>query len=106
MSAIVQICFKHSWNDEELHAAAKDFAVNVKPGIQGLIWKIFVKDSAKSESCGIYLFDSRESAEAYLQGERVASLKSAPGISNITTRISETMEVESILAGAPLEKLA
>ncbi len=102
MSAIVQISFEHNWDEEQLHRAAREFAQNVKPTIPGLVWKIFVKESAASRSSGIYLFDSLESASGYVNGERVQGMKRSPDLKNITVSVSETMEQESILAGAPL----
>jgi hypothetical protein len=102
MSAIVQISFQHNWSNEQLHQAAAEFAQNIKPTIPGLLWKIFVKETEASCSSGIYLFDSLESATQYVQGERVNGMKASPELSNITVRISETMEEESRLAGAPL----
>jgi hypothetical protein len=102
MSAIVQISFEHNWSEEQLHQSAREFAQNVKPTIQGLVWKIFVKDAGASRSSGIYLFDSLESATDYVNGERVQGMKRSPDLSNLTVSISETMVEESILAGAPL----
>ncbi len=102
MSAIVQISFEHNWNEEQLHRAAREFAQNVKPTIPGLVWKIFVKESAASRSSGIYLFDSLESAADYANGERVQGMKNSPEFNDIRVSVSETMEEESILAGAPL----
>ncbi|MBE9539316.1 MAG: YdhR family protein [Proteobacteria bacterium] len=102
MSAVVQICFEHTWSEEALHDGAREFALNVKPEIPGLIWKIFLKDSVKPQSCGIYLFDTMESAQAYAEGARVAEMRSSPELSGISVRVSEVMDAESILAGAPL----
>ena len=46
--------------------------------------------------------DSLESATDYVNGERVQGMQSSPDLKNITVSVSETMEQESILAGAPL----
>ena len=102
MSAVVQICFKHTWSDEILHQRANEFALHVKPEISGLIWKIFLKDSAASQSCGIYLFDTLDPAHAYVEGERVTQMKNSPELSSISVNVSEVMDAQSILAGAPL----
>ena len=37
MSAVVQICFEHTWSEEALHDGAREFALNVKPEIPGLV---------------------------------------------------------------------
>ena len=102
MTAIVQISFEHSWTEQQLHKSARAFAQDIKPTIPGLLWKIFVKETDASCSSGIYLFDSLESANNYAEGERVRGMRSSPELSGVTVRVSETMEEESILAGAPL----
>lgn len=102
MSALVQICFTHNWSEEALAAGALDWAANVKPTIPGLAWKIFVKDATEKQSCGIYLFESLASANAYAAGEVVQAMKNSPEISDISIRVSEVMEEPSLLAGAPL----
>jgi hypothetical protein len=106
VSAIVHICFRHSWTDEQLHQGARDFALEVKPQVPGLVWKIFTNDEASSQSCGIYLFESLDAARAYVAGERVQAMTSGTELSDVTVRVDEVMEAESILAGAPLEATA
>ena len=106
MSAIVHISFRHSWTDEELHQGARSFALEVKPQVPGLIWKIFTNDEASSQSCGIYLFDTLDAARAYVAGERVQGMKESTELSDVTVRVDEVMEAESILTGAPLEATA
>lgn len=102
MSALVQICFEHNWDNEALHQVAKAFATEVKPQVSGLIWKIFTKDPGKKQSCGIYLFETLELAQAYVDGERVAMMLDSAELSKVSVRVSEVMEDESVLAGAPL----
>lgn len=102
MTAIVQILFEHSWTDQELHAAAKAFAEKISPNIPGLLWKMFAKETEASCTSGIYFFDSLESANHYVQSERIQGMKSSPKFKGVSVRVSETMEEESILAGAPL----
>lgn len=102
MSAFVHISFEHSWSEDELQNSARDFAVNVKPTVPGLIWKIFTNNSETNESCGIYLFDTLASAQAYLDGERVAGMRQSPEFKNVTARIGNVLDEASVLAGAPL----
>ena len=102
MTAFVHISFNHPWSDEELQNNAREFAVNVKPTVPGLLWKIFTNNPDTRESCGIYLFDTLESAQAYLDGERVAGMKQNPDFGNVSARLGTVMEEASIMAGAPL----
>src|SRR5215216_6923846 len=48
----------------------------------GLIWKTWLMNEADHEAGGIYLFESREAAEAYLNGPIVAAFGSNPVISD------------------------
>lgn len=102
MTAFVHISFEHAWSEEQLQSNAREFAVNVKPTVPGLLWKIFTNNSDTNESCGCYLFDTLASAQAYLDGERVAGMRQSPEFKNISARIGTVLDEASALAGAPL----
>lgn len=79
MTAIVQINFPYTGPEPELRAAMLA-AVPKFTGMNGLIWKIWLIDEARQEAGGIYLFASRELADAYAAGQIVADLCQArPG---------------------------
>ena len=104
MLATVQINFDHPWSDEEINAAAGDWARNVKPTIPGLLWKIFGKGSGEGKTCGLYLFENIDAAKAYVDSEVVKALYDMPGVTNVEIIILEVMEEASTIAGATLKE--
>jgi hypothetical protein len=61
-------------------------------GIPGLIAKAWLADTASNTFGGIYFFDGREAAEAYLASEIVAGIRANPTFANLTTRMFDTIE--------------
>lgn len=53
-------------------------------GVRGLLWKIWIYDDEERTAGGIYLFDSEENARNWGDAVMEKSLKSHPGISDIT----------------------
>jgi len=72
-------------------------SINQEPG---LIWKIWTENSETNEAGGIYLFDTCENAQNYLD-MHTARLHSF-GIKNIRAKIFEVNEPLSMINQAPL----
>jgi hypothetical protein len=70
--------------------------------MRGLRWKIWIDEPTLQLSGGIYLFDTREDADAYLQGPIVARIKANPKITDLSMRVFEVREHVSKLTRAPL----
>lgn len=68
----------------------------------GLQWKVWLMNEAENEAGGIYLFESKAAAQAYLGGPIVASLKSSPAISNISAKLFDVLGEHSAVTRAPL----
>lgn len=102
MQAMAVITFTYSCNQEALSELAMDFATQVKPEVEGLIWKIFLNNPDHQRSGGLYLFRNLQSATAYVEGPYVKRLREAPIVSNVTTEVFRTMREASIRTGAPL----
>ena len=49
--------------------------------LQGLRWKIWIIDEARSEAGGLYLFDDDAAVQAFLDGPIVAEMKGDPTLS-------------------------
>lgn len=100
MAVLVQVNFpmQGPWG-AEMAEAFRGLAesINDEPGF---IWKVWIEDSAAELSGGIYLFETREQAEAYvaMHSERLAGF----GITEVTARYSEVNEELSRLNGATL----
>lgn len=63
---------------ERAHSIAK---------IPGLVWKIWTYDPSSDRVGGIYLFQDLASANAYLSGSIVASMKALPGVSHFQSTV-------------------
>ncbi|GAA5063152.1 monooxygenase [Erythrobacter westpacificensis] len=74
-------------------------AVAVQPG---LVWKAWVYDDHEKHASGWYVFDSLETAHAYLQSEVVSSFQAHPAMSNFSPKIFDIDEDASAITRAPL----
>ena len=74
--------------------------------VPGLQWKIWLDGEEERRAGGIYLFDSRASAEAYVNGPIVARMKSNPDITELQIRIFDVRERMSAITHAPVPGLA
>lgn len=98
-AAIVQINFSFNVPVSEQVQASMDKA-DMFNQVDGLLWKIWLLDEAERISGGIYLFEDRERARAYADGEIVAELcRQRPDIS---VRVFDIMEQPSRITRAPL----
>ena len=71
-------------------AAFRARAHDVAPQIAdapGLRWKIWGLDEATGEGTSFYLFDDRQSAEAFAAGPAIAALRDGPAV-DVATRIA------------------
>jgi hypothetical protein len=97
---VVSIRFTHNWTNEQLEASALEFANQLCPHIDGLVWKIFLREG--NTSGGIYLFESRVQAEAYLNSDVISLLRSKPGLAAFTAELTGIVEHASTMTGARL----
>ncbi|TCW24611.1 monooxygenase [Dietzia cinnamea] len=72
-------------------------SINTEPGF---LWKVWIEDESAGRSGGIYLFDTRENAEAYvaMHTERLAGF----GITEVSATFSDVNEPLSTLNRARL----
>ena len=100
---ILQVNFDYP-NMNPALAATNNNADRAKPflDVQGLIWKIWLNSEGGPKVGGLYCFDSRANAEAYLAGPIVARIKASPEICNLTTQIYAVTENPSRVTHAPV----
>jgi hypothetical protein len=70
--------------------------------VPGLRWKVWLLNPAAQEAGGVYLFDSQESLEAYLNGPLVAKLRGLTSIRTISMKQFEVMAEATALTSGPL----
>jgi hypothetical protein len=102
MAVILQINFVNEADE----AAVAGMNLSAAPHIAelpGLRWKVFIRDFETRDGGGIYLFDSREQAEAWLAGPAVAAVRRAPTVRDFSAKIFDILEEPSRITRAPLE---
>jgi hypothetical protein len=73
--------------------------------VPGLQWKIWLDGDAERLAGGIYLFEDRAAAEAYVNGPIVARLKGNAELSEVDIRIFDVRERMSEITRAPVPGL-
>ncbi|MCG6567126.1 monooxygenase [Tessaracoccus sp. ZS01] len=101
MTVLVQVNFPmHGPWGAEMAEAFRGLAesINAEPGF---IWKVWIEDEAAGLSGGIYLFESREHAEAYvaMHTERLAGF----GITDVKVIYSDVNETLTSVNRASLQ---
>ncbi|WP_068986432.1 MULTISPECIES: monooxygenase [Lysinibacillus] len=86
---------------DEMSEGFKDLAHSINDE-QGIMWKIWTEDTVAKEAGGVYLFETKESAEKYLamHSARLTSF----GITNIRGKIFEVNEALSSINNGPIHK--
>ena len=85
-----------------------DFTAMVTPmaepisGVPGLVWKIWLMNEADHEAGGIYLFESRDAAQAFTNSEAIKSFAAQPSITNLSAKMFEPDEALSKVTRGPL----
>jgi hypothetical protein len=102
---ILQVNFKFSIPRADLATAFLDAAQPIAdtPGLQ---WKVWLMNEADNEAGGIYLFESKDAAEAYIGGPIVAGLKANSAFSNISAKLFDVLPEHSAITRAPLTAFA
>ena len=101
MKYLLQVDFKMEGPyGEEMSKAFVDLAksINDEPGV---IWKIWTEDANAKESGGVYLFETKEEAENYLEmhSARLTSF----GITDIRGKIFAVNEALSLINNGPIK---
>ena len=100
-SRILQVNFSLDMTIEDYQGLA-DSLSDTFANLPGLVWKIWLLNEAEREAGGLYLFDSDESMEAYLDGPIVAALKSHPAITNLNVKQFDVMPAVTAASRGPV----
>ncbi|NMJ40040.1 YdhR family protein [Roseomonas sp. JC162] len=92
---------KAEWEARYTDDRAKQFLA-----VPGLQWKIWLDGEEERRAGGIYLFDSRASAEAYVNGPIVARMKANPDITELQIRMFDVRERMTAITNGPVPGLA
>lgn len=92
---------KSEWEARYTDDRARQFLA-----VPGLQWKIWLDGEEDRRAGGIYLFDSRASAEAYVNGPIVARMRANPEIADLQIRIFDVRERMTAITNGPVPGLA
>lgn len=91
---------KAAWEARYTNDRAKPFL-----DVAGLQWKIWLDEPEERRAGGIYLFDSRATAEAYVNGPIVAGMKANPDAGELDIRVFDVRQRMSEITRAPLPNM-
>jgi len=98
MTAIVQINFPYTESQADLEQHSEEAAGRFTD-VSGLLWKIWLVDENIKTAGGIYLFSSRDKAEAYAIGPLVARLQEVR--TGVEVKVFDTIESAGDITRAP-----
>jgi hypothetical protein len=102
---LLQVNMKFDIPRAELEAAWLQAAQPIAE-TPGLRWKVWLMNETDREAGGIYLFDSEEAAQGYLDGPIVAELKASPVIRDITAKLFDVLETHTAITRGPVKEPA
>ena len=91
MAAVLYVRVKSDLGFEELERRMHER----KPSfleVPGLIQKVYARDEATGEVCGIYFFESREALSAFRGSELAKSIPSAYEATDVRAEVYEVLE--------------
>ncbi len=100
---ILQINMSFSIPRADLEKAYFDAAQPIA-NTPGLLWKVWLMNESDHETGGIYLFESEQALQAYLDGPIVASIKANPALSNVSMKSFDVLERHSAITRGPLKE--
>lgn len=101
MAYVLQVDFKMDGPfGDEMAEAFSDLANSINEE-DGFIWKIWTENSETKEAGGIYLFETKETAEKYIEmhSKRLASF----GINNVNAKIFSINEKLTEITKGPVK---
>jgi hypothetical protein len=99
---LLQINLKYNVPSKDLKKAFESL-VNDIAAVQGLRWKIWILNEQENEAGGVYLFEDKDSVQAYLEGPIVAGLKAHPALSEISVKQFDVVEDLTAITRGPLK---
>jgi len=98
---VLHLRFKLRVSPKAVLAKSRE-AANIIASVGGLIWKIWILREEELELGGMYLFATREAAEAYLNHPVLEAIRSNPAVLSEESQLWEVESSLSALTRGPL----
>src|SRR5450432_2800511 len=100
-NTILQINYQFTSSPAE-HRALVTPAADPIAATPGLVWKVWLINETDHEAGGIYLFESRDAAQGYLNSPIITGFAAHPSIRAVSAKLFDTNESLSRITRAPL----
>jgi Putative mono-oxygenase ydhR len=98
---ILQINYRYNTSRADYTALVTPSAEFIAT-VPGLVWKTWLMNEAEHEAGCIYLFESRETAQAWVDSKVVADFAAHSALSAFSVKMFEAMVPISLVTRAPL----
>ncbi|HUE90353.1 MAG TPA: YdhR family protein [Vicinamibacterales bacterium] len=102
MPKVLQLNFKLNIPASEWEATAETLAP-MFVDIPGLRWKVWMLNEVEGEAGGIYLFESAEKLDDFLNGPIPVQIKSAPFLRDLSVKVFDVMTHVTALTRGPVD---
>lgn len=100
---ILQINFKFDMPSEAYIEMARPAAEPIA-NFPGFVWKVWLMNEDEREAGGLYLFESAEAAQVYLESPIVAKLASRPQVTAISVKTFSSIDELTEITHGPVRK--
>ena len=100
---VLTVKYNYSMPTEEFKKITSSIAAQFSE-IPGLCWKIWLIKEDRKEAGGVYLFESTEALEQFMNGPLFERLANNPAYSNLQINTFSVAEAPSLITDAPLAK--
>jgi len=98
---ILQINYKFNSSRAD-HTALVTPAAEAIAAVPGLVWKVWLMNEADREAGCIYLFESREAAQGFVNSPAITGFAAHPSLSAFSAKMFEAVESLSKITRGPL----
>jgi hypothetical protein len=95
---IIQSSFKLRISSADYEQICRQVAEHIAE-VPGLVWKAWILNEARQEAGGVYLFESKEAADAFLEGPVISQLENNPSFADVRIKTFDLLTEPSAVTG-------
>jgi hypothetical protein len=100
---LLQVNYRWDVSEAELARLSDTRVAQAIAATPGLRWKIYLRNPQTREAGGVYLFDTRAAAQAFLDGAILARVRALPTVSLFEARLSDVRTDVTQVTRGPLQ---